>query len=200
MIAAILILIILFFINGAFVMTEIALVSARKSKLDLDAQHGDKVAAIALANANKPSRILSTIQIGITLIGILTGVYSSDEIAHGMEKLLLSAGLNPSYSHSIALTLVVILVTYVSMLIGELVPKRIGLINPEGISKAMIRPMLLVTNITYPFTWFLSRTGDFVIRLLRIKPSSESKVTEEEIKAMIQEVPRTERYRRSNRI
>ncbi len=187
MLTAILILIILFFINGAFVMAEIALVAARKSKLDLDAQQGDRLAATALAHANKPSRILSTIQIGITLIGILTGVYSSDEISHGMEKLLISAGLNPTYSHSLALTLVVILVTFVSMLIGELVPKRIGLINPEGIAKAMIRPLLLITNITYPFTWFLSRTGDMIIRLLRIKPSSEAKVTEEEIKAMVQE-------------
>lgn len=168
-------------------MAEIALVAARKSKLDLDAQQGDRLAATALAHANKPSRILSTIQIGITLIGILTGVYSSDEISHGMEKLLISAGLNPTYSHSLALTLVVILVTFVSMLIGELVPKRIGLINPEGIAKAMIRPLLLITNITYPFTWFLSRTGDMIIRLLRIKPSSEAKVTEEEIKAMVQE-------------
>jgi len=187
MIAAIIILLILFFINGAFVMSEIALVSARKSKLELDAHHGDKLAKLALDNANAPSRILSTMQIGITLVGILTGVYSSDEIAHGMADLLLGFGISPSLSHSLALTIVVILVTFVSMLVGELVPKRIGLINSEGIAKTMIRPLLALTYVTYPFTFFLSKAGDLILRILHIKPSAESKVTEEEIKAMVQE-------------
>jgi len=187
MLSAIIILFILFLINGAFVMAEIALVSARKSKLELDARHGDRLAQLAFDNANTPSRILSTTQIGITLIGILTGVYSSDEIAHGMETLLVSLGVTPLFSHSIALTLVVIIVTFISMLIGELVPKRIGLVNPEGIAKATIRPLLLITRITYPFTFILSKTSDLILRLMRIKPSGESKVTEEEIKAMVQE-------------
>lgn len=187
MTSAIIILLFLFVLNGIFVMAEIALVSARKSKLDLDAQHGDKTSALALANATNPTRILSTIQIVITIIGILTGVYSSDEITHSMESLLISAGLNTVYGHTMALTIVVILVTFVSILIGELVPKRIGLINPEGISRAMIRPLIFLTVVTFPFTWVLTRTGDIILRLLRIKPSSDSKVTEEEIKAMIQE-------------
>jgi len=187
MVSAIVILLLLFVINGAFVMAEIALVSARKSKFDIDAKQGDRLSSIALANANNPSRILSTIQIGITLIGILSGVYSSHEIAHGMREMLLLIGFSEAFSNTMALPLVVILVTFVSMLIGELVPKRIGLINPEGISKAMVRPMLLLTTLVFPFTWILSRTGDGIIRLLGIKPSSESKVTEEEIKAMIQE-------------
>ena len=99
MISAIIILLILFFINGAFVMSEIALVSARKTKLELDARHGDKLAQLALDNANAPSRILSTMQIGITLVGILTGVYSSDEIAHGMADLLSNLGMSASLSH-----------------------------------------------------------------------------------------------------
>jgi len=187
MISAIIILLILFLINGAFVMSEISLVSARKTRLELDARRGDKLAQLALDNANSPSRILSTMQIGITLVGILTGVYSSDEIAHGMAGLLQNMGLSPGLSHSLALTLVVILVTFVSMLIGELVPKRIGLINSEGIAKAMIRPLLALTYVTYPFTFFLSKAGDLILGLLRIKPSAESKVTEEEIKAMVQE-------------
>ena len=187
MLSAIIILLLLFLINGAFVMAEIALVSARKSKLELDARHGDKLAQLAFDNANTPSRILSTTQIGITLIGILTGVYSSDEIAHGMETLLVSLGVTPVFSHSIALTLVVMIVTFISMLIGELVPKRIGLVNPEGVAKATIRPLLLITKITYPFTFILSKTSDLILRLMRIKPSGESKVTEEEIKAMVQE-------------
>ena len=187
MISAIIILLALFLINGAFVMAEISLVSARKTKLELDARRGDKVAQLALDNANSPSRILSTMQIGITLVGILTGVYSSDEIAHGMADLLQSLGVSATLSHSLALTIVVILVTFVSMLIGELVPKRIGLINSEGIAKAMIRPLLAITYITYPFTFFLSKAGDLILWLMRIKPSPDSKVTEEEIKAMVQE-------------
>jgi len=187
MISAIIILLVLFLINGAFVMAEISLVSARKTKLELDARRGDKLAQLALDNANSPSRILSTMQIGITLVGILTGVYSSDEIAHGMAGLLQSLGISATLSHSLALTIVVILVTFVSMLIGELVPKRIGLINSEGIAKAMIRPLLAITYITYPFTFFLSKAGDLILWLMRIKPSPDSKVTEEEIKAMVQE-------------
>jgi putative hemolysin len=187
MLSAIIILFILFLINGAFVMAEISLVSARKSKLELDANRGDKLAQLALDNANSPSRILSTTQIGITLIGILMGVYSSDEIAHGMASLLLSLGMSPSMSNSLALTLVVIIVTLVSILIGELVPKRIGLINPERIAKASARPLRILTYIVYPFTYILTRAGDLILWLLRIKPSLDSKVTEEEIKAMVQE-------------
>jgi putative hemolysin len=187
MLSEIIILCILFLINGAFVMAEIALVSARKSRLELDARHGDKLAQLAFDNANAPSRILSTVQIGITLIGILYGVYSSDKIAHGMEAFISSVGVSPAYSHTIGITIVVILVTFFSMVIGELVPKRIGLINPEGITKATIRLLVVFTYITYPFTFLLSKTSDGILWLLRIKPSAESKVTEEEIKAMVQE-------------
>jgi putative hemolysin len=187
MFTAIIILLLLFLINGAFVMAEIALVSARKSKLELDARHGDKLAQLALDNASNPSRILSTMQVAITLIGILVGVYSSDEIAYSMEAVLLNMGMSPAITHTLALVIVVIVVTYVSIVIGEIVPKRIGLINPEGVAKATIRPLLLITKITYPFTFILSKTSDLILRLMRIKPSAESKVTEEEIKAMVQE-------------
>ncbi|MCX6268975.1 MAG: hemolysin family protein [Bacteroidetes bacterium] len=187
MASAIIILLILFLINGGFVMAEIALVSARKSKLELDARRGDKLAQLALDNANAPSRILSTMQIGITLIGILTGVYSSDEIAHGMAGLLVNLGASEAMSHTLALILVVIIVTFISMLIGELVPKRIGLINAEKIAKATVRPLVFITNIIYPFTFILSKAGDGILWLLRIKPSADSKVTEEEIRAMVQE-------------
>ena len=187
MFTAIIILLLLFLINGAFVMAEIALVSARKSKLELDARHGDKLAQLALDNASNPSRILSTMQVAITLIGILVGVYSSDEIAYSMEAVLLNIGMSPAITHTLALVIVVIVVTYVSIVIGEIVPKRIGLINPEGVAKATIRPLLLITKITYPFTFILSKTSDLILRLMRIKPSAESKVTEEEIKAMVQE-------------
>lgn len=187
MISAIVILLILFFINGIFVMAEISLVSARKSKLDLDAQHGDKASKLALEHANAPTRILSTIQIAITIIGILTGVYSSDEITASLAAWLRESGLSLSWSESLALAIVVIIVTFVSLVFGELLPKRIGLMNAERIARFMIRPMLLFATITWPFTWLLTHTTDLLMKLLGIKPSADSKVTEEEIKAMVQE-------------
>ena len=185
--SAIIILLFLFLLNGVFAMAEIALVSARKTKLDLNAQKGDKLSKLALDNANEPSRILSTIQIGVTLIGILTGVYSSDALTSSAAECLVKLGLKIEIAHSVALAIVVILVTFISMLIGELVPKRIGLINPEGISRTLVRPLLTLAYITYPFTWLLTRAGDGILKVLKIKPSSESRVTEEEIKAMVQE-------------
>ncbi len=187
MLTALFILLVLFLVNGCFVMAEIAVVSARKTRLEMDARQGDKRAQVALDHANNPSGILSTIQIVITLIGILTGVYSSDEIAGGLSGQLIKLGLSQSLSHSMAMILVVILVTFASMLIGELVPKRIGLINPEGVAKRMVGPLAFLTRLVYPFTYLLTRAGDAIIWLIRIKPMPDSKVTEEEIKAMVQE-------------
>ncbi len=185
MTTAIIVLLSLILINGVFVIGEIALVSARKTKLDSDAQQGDELAGLVLANSMSPSRILSTIQIAITLIGILTGVYS-DRVAKEMEPVLAALGIQ-AYHYSLSLIIIVIIVTFFTILIGELVPKRIGLINPERISKVMIRPLLFMAYLIHPVTWILSRSGDAIIRLLGVKPSLESRVTEEEIKAMVQE-------------
>jgi putative hemolysin len=187
MITEILIIFFLLILNGLLSMAEISLVSARKTKLDLDAQRGDKAAKVTLDNANSPSKILSTIQIGITLIGILTGVYSGAALAGGMAVMLTQVGMSATLSNTLALIFVVTVVTFLSLVIGELVPKQIGLANPEGIAKVMIPFLLIIASITYPFTWLLSKTSDLIVRLLAIKPSSESKVTEEEIKAMVQE-------------
>jgi putative hemolysin len=187
MLTEFLIILFLLILNGLLSMAEIALVSARKTRLDLDAQRGDKSARLALDNANSPSRILSTIQIGITLIGILTGVYSGAALADGTTMLLIQAGLGSALSHTLAIILVVTIVTFFSLVVGELVPKQIGLANPEGISKVMVPVLLTLTHITYPFTWLLSKTSDLLVRLMNIKTSSDSKVTEEEIKAMVQE-------------
>jgi len=187
MVAELIILFFLFLVNGLFVMTEIALVSSRKTRLDMDAQAGHKGARIALEQVSKPASILSTFQIAITLIGILTGVFSGAEISGGVAQLLISAGISQSIARSLALTIVVILVTLVSMLIGELVPKRIGLLNPEGISKVMIRPIVTISYILKPVTWLLTRLSDIIIGVLGIRTSADSKVTEEEIRAMVQE-------------
>lgn len=187
MITEFIIILFLLLLNGLLSMAEIALVSARKSRLDLDAQQGDKAAKVALDNANAPSRILSTIQIGITLVGILTGVYSGATLSDGVAGLLLHTGLSAGAAATVALILVVTVVTFLSLVVGELVPKQIGLANPEGISKVMVPVLLTIAYITYPFTWLLSKTSDLLVRLLNIKASSDSKVTEEEIKAMVQE-------------
>jgi len=187
MLPEVIVILFLILLNGVFAMSEIALVSARKTRLDVDNQLGDTSAKLALHHANSPSRILSTIQIWITLIGILIGVFSGGVISQGMEMLLLKSGLNPPLSQSLAIILVVILVTFVMMIIGELVPKQIGLTSPEGIIKFMVRPLVSLSYIIHPFTWLLSRSSELIFRLMRIKPSAESKVTEEEIKAMVQE-------------
>ncbi len=183
----IILILFLILLNGVLAMSEIALVSARKSKLDLDAGRGDSAARLALLQANSPSRVLSVIQIGMTLIGILSGVFTGSTIANGMENLLRMAGLSPGLSHSLGLILVVILVTFFMMFFGELIPKQAGLGNPERIIKLMIRPLVTLAYVTHPFTWLLSKSSELFFRVMKIKSSSESKVTEEEIKAMVQE-------------
>lgn len=173
-------------LNGIFSMSEIALVSSRKSRLEASARNGDPKARIALELANSPNRFLSTVQIGITLIGILTGVYSGDKITADLEAFLASIPLLDPYRHSLAVGLVVLFITFLSLVLGELVPKRIGMSNPEAIAKFMAPPMNLLSRITSPFIALLSFSSDLLIRILNIKPS-ESSVTEEEIKNLIQE-------------
>jgi putative hemolysin len=168
-------------------MAEIATVSARKSKLDAAAKRGDKAAKIVLETIHSPNRFLSTVQIGITLIGILTGIFSGEKITQDIEHYFQQYPALANYAHLLAVSFVVILITFFSLVLGELVPKRIGLANPEGIAKMMARPMRFVTAITSPFVWLLTFTSDLLIRLFRIKTTSDSKVTEEEIKAIIQE-------------
>jgi putative hemolysin len=183
----ILLIILLILLNGVFSMAEIATVSARKSKLDAAAKRGDKAAKIVLETIHSPNRFLSTVQIGITLIGILTGIFSGEKITQDIEDYFQQYPALANYAHLLAVSFVVILITFFSLVLGELVPKRIGLANPEGIAKMMARPMRFVTAITSPFVWLLTFTSDLLIRLFRIKTTSDSKVTEEEIKAIIQE-------------
>ena len=167
-------------------MSEIALVSSRKSRLEAFARSGDKKAKAALDLANSPNRFLSTVQIGITLIGILTGVYSGDKITNDLEAFLGNIPLLAPYQHSLAVGLVVLLITFLSLVLGELVPKRIGMSNPEGIAKFVATPMNYLSRLTSPFITLLGFSSDIIIRILNIKPN-ESSVTEEEIKSLIQE-------------
>jgi putative hemolysin len=173
-------------LNGVFSMSEIALVSSRRSKLETDAKNGDRRAQAALDLANSPNRFLSTVQIGITLIGILLGIFSGDTLTTDVQNWVVQVDFLRPYAHSVAVVLVLLLLTYLSLVLGELVPKRIGLSNPEGIAKTMAAPMEILSRITAPFIALLTFSSDSLIRLLRIRPS-ENAVTEEEIKSLIQE-------------
>ncbi len=168
-------------------MSEIALISARKSRLESAAKKGNKKAKAALELANSPNKFLSTVQIGITLIGILTGIFSGDKITTDVENFVSSFEILKPYADSIAVGLVVITLTFFSLILGELVPKRIGLNHPEGIAKTLAIPMKYMSKITRPFIWLLTVSTEFLLKVLQIKPSADGKVTEEEIKAIIKE-------------
>ena len=176
----------LILLNGFFSMAEIALVSSRKARLEAQANRGDQRARMALAMANKPDSFLSTVQIGITLIGILTGIYSGDKIVGDVVAFLQGFPTLQAYAEGIATAIVVILLTFLSLILGELLPKRLGLNAPEAIAKWVAGPMRVVTAVTWPFVWLLNKTTGLMIRLLNIK-SSDNQVTEEEIKAIISE-------------
>lgn len=167
-------------------MSEIALVSSRKSRLETAARSGDRQAQQALDLAMSPNRFLSTVQIGITLIGILTGVFSGERITTDFQAYLEQFELVKPYAHSIAVGGVVLFITYLSLVLGELVPKRIGMSHPEAIAKFMATPMNWLSTITSPFIWLLAQSSDLIMKLLRIKPNNQS-ITEEEIKTIIQE-------------
>ena len=182
----ILIILGLILLNGFFSMAEIALVSARKARLEAQANRGDQRARIALGIANKPESFLSTVQIGITLIGILTGIYSGDKIVDDFVVLLKGIPFLKPYAEGVATAIVVILLTFFTLILGELVPKRLGLNAPEAIAKWSAGPMRIITSVTWPFVWLLNKTSGLLIRLLNIQ-STENQVTEEEIKAIISE-------------
>ncbi len=167
-------------------MSEIALISSRKTKLEIASKNGDRRAAAALVLVNSPNRFLSTVQIGITLISILTGIFSGNTITIGIQDFLTGLGLELKYADNIAVGLVVVIIGFLQLVLGELVPKRIGMSNPEGIAKTMAAPMNVLSTITSPFIWLLTKCSDLIIKLLGIGVS-DSSVTEEEIKSMIQE-------------
>jgi putative hemolysin len=176
----------LILVNGLFSMAEIALVSARKARLEAQANKGDKQAREALELSNKPDTFLSTVQIGITLIGILTGIISGDTIKQNLSQFLGKFDWINPYQNATATVIIVICITYFSLVLGELVPKRLGLANPEAIAKFMAAPMRIVTLLTYPFTWLLSKSTTVITSLLNIR-ATDNQVTEEEIKAIINE-------------
>jgi putative hemolysin len=175
----------LFILNGLFAMSEIAIVSARKIRLQQAAEEGIRSAKIALQLANEPSHFLSTIQVGITLIGILSGAYGEAALSGWLAGYLAQFPQIAPYSRSLALGVVVIGITYFSLIIGELVPKRLALQRPEKIAILMARPMRALATVAYPLVKVLSLSTDLVLALLGARKSDEPLVTEKEIKLMI---------------
>lgn len=163
------------------------MVSSRKSRLEAAAKRGDTSAKKALELSLNPGKFLSTVQIGITLIGILTGIYSGEKIEDDLIKFISQFEFLRQYSKVISVSFIVIALTFFSLVLGELVPKRIGLTMPEQISKVFAFPMYWISIIAAPFIWLLTFTSDAILKIIQIKPSADSKVTEEEIKAIIKE-------------
>ena len=182
----ILIIILLILLNGLFSMSEVALISARKSNLRVQATQGSRSARRALSLAEEPDKFLSTVQIGITLIGILTGIYSGAAFATQFGDMLVGWGVPSSAAYWIAQTLIVVVVTYLSIVFGELVPKRIGMSAAEKVAKRVARPMYYLSKLASPFVWLLSKSIELVARALRLT-DVESTVSEAEIKSIIQE-------------
>lgn len=181
------IILVLILLNGIFSMAEIALVSARKVRLENAARQGDEKAKAALKLANNPDTFLSTVQIGITLIGILTGLYSGEQLKEDVQAFINTIPALAAYSNGIATTILVIGITYVTLVLGELFPKRIGLANPEKIAKVLAQPMYFISRLTFPFVWLLSRSTSVLVKITGLKRTSDNNVTEEEIKAIISE-------------
>lgn len=168
-------------------MSEIALISARKNRLENAAKKGNTSAQVALDLANMPNKFLSTVQIGITLIGILTGIFSGDKVTTDVKSYIVQFEPLIPYADSLAVGVVVVILTFFSLVLGELVPKRIGLNYPEKIAKIVAVPMKWISVITKPFIWLLTVSTEFLLKVFMIKPSADGKVTEEEIKAIIKE-------------
>lgn len=183
----ILIILVLIIANGVFSMSEMAIVSARKVRLQQLANQGDAKAKAALKLAESPNHFLSTVQVGISLIGILTGAFGGATIANRVAVYIKRVPLLAPYSDPLSFGIVVLLITYFSLIVGELVPKRLALNNPERIASIVAIPMQALAAIASPVVYLLSASTDLILRVLGITASTEPQVTEEEIKILIEQ-------------
>ncbi len=177
----------LILLNGLFSMSEIALVSARKARLEGQADRGDKKAKLALEMSSHPETFLSAVQIGITLISIVTGVYSGEKFSKDLQPVIEKVEMFRPYAEGISTALIVVVVTFVSIIFGELIPKRIGLLRSEKIAKNAAGPMRFFARLFYPVVWLLNKTSNLFFRIFNIRRMKEDAVTEEEIKTLITE-------------
>ena len=187
----IVIVVLLIVVNGVFAMAEIAIISAKKSRLQQLANEGNSRAQAALDISKSPIRFLSTVQIGITLVGIFAGVFGGATIAEDLAKYINTIPLLAPYAQFLALTIVVSSITYLSLVVGELVPKRIALSSPEKIAVFMARPMNKVSMFTSPVVWLLSTSTDTILRIIGIKDRITPAITDEEIKMLLREGTQT---------
>src|SRR5690606_34599469 len=186
----ILIVLALFLLNGLFALSELAVVSSRHSRLKAMAAAGRRGANRALELATNPSRFLSTVQIGITLVGIVSGAYSGEAFGMRAAQYLSSVGLPTGAAITIGYGLVIVIVTYFSVIIGELVPKTLALRNAEGLACAVAPIMIIVDRMAAPAVWLLDSSTRLVFRVLGLPTEREIRVTDEEIKALIAEAER----------
>lgn len=185
MLTELLVILGLILINSFFSLSEMAVVSSRKARLRHEAERGKKAYKLALETAENPSRFLSTIQVVITMIGTLAGAFGGATIAEDLAEGFAAAGLSPKFATSLAFGLVVVLTTFVSVVLGELVPKNLALARPEPIAAFVVRPLRIFAIVFSPVVRLLSATTDLIVRLLGGKASDEPAVTEEEVKVLI---------------
>jgi putative hemolysin len=178
---------ILTLINGAFAMSEMALTAAKKVRLTAMAESGDEGAKAALDLADKPTLMLSTVQIGITSIGMLNGIVGEAAFSQGVQEFLMGLGLSQAVAAPSATTFVVIVITFITLIFGELVPKRIGWAYPEAVARGVAKPMIWLAKAASPFVKLLTVTTQGVLKLLRIRTDQARTVTEEEIAASLDE-------------
>ena len=179
-----LIILALILVNGLFSMSEISVVSSRKSKLDAQAKKGNKTARQILNVAENPDNFLSTVQIAITAVGLITGMYSGESLREPLGNFIDRFGIDPYSAEAIARVVIILVITYVTLVLGELFPKKLGMNSPEKISGIIIKPMNLLTKLFYPFVWLLSVSTQALTSIFGIKKHNNT-VTEEEIKSMI---------------
>ncbi|MHA6697087.1 hemolysin family protein [Chryseobacterium sp. A321] len=182
-----LIIVLLILLNGVFAMSEMALVSSRTFKLESQAKRGNIGAKKALELSQHPTRFLSTVQIGITLIGILLGIYSGDKLTGQVQALLNQVDFLAPYSQPLSTVLILIAITYLSIVLGELFPKRIGMHFPEKIISVLATPMDILSKVTRPFVWLLTTSNNALAKLVGIDQTTEENVSEEELKALVKE-------------
>lgn len=181
----ILIIAFLILLNGIFSMSEVALIASRRFTLESAAKRGNKNARKALELAGKPNTFLSTVQIGITLIGILTGIFSGEKLTKDLELFFDRIPFISLYSESLSVLFVVLILTYFSIVFGELLPKRIGLNSPEKIASMVARPMNFISRLTRPFIWLLVNSNELLLKLLNIREKQDGIISEEEIQSII---------------
>jgi putative hemolysin len=178
-------------LNGVFAMSELAIVSSRRARLQAMAKNGRSGAQTALDLAAEPGRFLSTVQIGITLIGILAGAYSGASLGGPAGDRLALLGVEPLMAQTLGFALVIILTTYASLVIGELVPKQLALRNPERVAVRVALPMRWLAMVTAPLVWLMDRTSALIFRLMRLSRNPQSRVTAEELHMLVAEATKS---------